>query len=82
MKLEYLQTAALGLKWMRSYYQKNPQLDRTAALGALKRGEDVLMSFPHTGGKYEEFDNVREYHIHGTAFSLLYTALLRGSQLI
>ncbi len=73
MQIKYLETTALGLRWMRTYYQKNPQLNRAAALAALKNAELLLADFPYSGECYEDYERVREYHIHATAFSLLYT---------
>lgn len=73
MKLQYLQTSELGIRWMRSYYLKNPQLNRRTASIAMKAAEQTLMSFPYSGETYEAFDDVREYHIQGTAFAFLYT---------
>ncbi len=72
MKLKYLDTSAFGLRWMRAYYQKNPQLNRAQALNALKKAEKTLLDFPYSGELYEDFEGVREYHIHATAFSFLY----------
>ena len=57
MKLEYLQTAQAGAGWFRGYYRKNPQLNLSKAVSALRVAELT----------------VREYKIIGTAFSLLYT---------
>jgi plasmid stabilization system protein ParE len=73
MELQYLETSQLGLKWMRSYYRQNPQLDRQKALSAVKYAERRLMDFPYSGEQYEDFSTVRELHIPGTAFSMLYT---------
>jgi plasmid stabilization system protein ParE len=73
MKLRYLPTSEFGLRWMRSYYLKNPQLNRRAASVAMKVAEQTLMSFPYSGQIYEAFEDVREFHIQGTAFAFLYT---------
>jgi hypothetical protein len=73
VQLKYLETSEHGLRWMRTYYQKNPHLNRANALSALKKAEGTLLSFPYSGELYEDFKNVREYHIYATAFSFLYT---------
>ena len=58
---------------MRSYYRKNPQLDRAKALEALQRAENNLSHFPATGHQFQDMEHVFEYPINGTPFSLLYT---------
>lgn len=73
MKLAYLETSDPGLRWMRSYYRRNPQLNRSKFLAALKRAEQTLCEFPMSGERFQDFGGVREYPIQGTAFSLLYT---------
>ena len=42
MHLRYLETSVPGLRWMRAYYKKNPQLDRAKALEALRKTEQLL----------------------------------------
>ncbi len=73
MKLEYLRTSQPGLRWMRAYYRRHPQLDIRRAAAALQTAEAVLREHPAAGRRFEDFDAVREYLIQGTAFSLLYT---------
>jgi hypothetical protein len=73
MKLEYLQTAQLGVQWFRGYYRKNPQLNLAKAVSALRIAERTLQENPMAGERFDGFDAVREYKINGTAFSLLYT---------
>lgn len=58
---------------MRSYYRKNPQLNRAKALAALQRAELNITEFPTVGHRYQDMTNVLEYRIEGTTFSLLYT---------
>jgi hypothetical protein len=72
MRLRYLATAEPGLRWFRAYYRKNPQLDRAKAIQALVNAERLLVEFPFSGSRYEDFEEVREHKILGTAFSLLY----------
>ena len=76
--LRYLATAEPGLRWMRRYYGRHPQLDVARAVDALRRAEAVLRAHPEAGQRYEEYDTVREWKIAGTAFSLLYT-VARGT---
>jgi hypothetical protein len=73
MKFEYLETSDPGMHWMRSYYRKNPQLNRAKALAALQRAELNIAEFPTVGHRYQDMENVLEYRIDGTSFSLLYT---------
>lgn len=73
LDLRYLATAEPGLRWMRTYYRRHPQLDVARAVDALRRTEAVLRSHPKAGHRYEDVDAVREFRITGTAFSLLYT---------
>ena len=61
------------MHWMRSYYRKNPQLNRAKALAALQRAELNIAEFPTVGHRYQDMENVLEYRIDGTSFSLLYT---------
>jgi len=73
MKLEYLQTAQAGVRWFRGYYRKNPQLNLTKAVAALRVAEITLRQNPLAGERFDDFETVREHKIIGTAFSLLYT---------
>lgn len=73
MKIQYLLTVELGARWFRSYYRRNPQLDFRKATAALRAAEQTLSEFPLIGERFEEREDVREQHILGTNFSLLYT---------
>jgi len=73
MKLEYLRTSEPGLRWMREYYRRHPQLDTRRAAASLRTAETVLSGHPAAGRRFEDFETVREYLIQGTSFSLLYT---------
>lgn len=73
MKIEYLNTSDLGVRWFKTYYRKNPQLNRAKAVVALKNAERLLQDNPFAGDTFEDLDRVREQEILGTAFSLLYT---------
>ena len=76
--LRYLATAEPGLRWMRAYYRRNPQLAVARAADALRQAEAVLRAHPEAGHRYEGHADVREWRIAGTAFSLLY-AQARGT---
>ena len=45
----------------------------TSAKRALRAAEQTLSEFPLVGERFEEREDVREQHILGTPFSLLYT---------
>ncbi|MFT6168575.1 MAG: hypothetical protein ACJAR9_000685 [Celeribacter sp.] len=78
MKLEYLETSHPGVRWMRSYYRQNPQLNRAKVLASLQAAERIISEFPTTGHTFQELEDVFEYLIQGTTFSLLYT-VARGT---
>lgn len=73
MKIEYLPTVEAGAHWFRTYYRRNPQLDFRKAVAALRVAERTLSDFPLSAERFEERPDVREQHILGTPFSLLYT---------
>lgn len=71
--IRYLETSEHGLRWMRTYYDQNPQLNFEEAVLSLLNTEEVLKVHPFSGSRFEDFDNVRQYQIGNTAFALLYT---------
>lgn len=73
MRLAYLATSEAGLRWMRAYYRKNPQLDVRRAAASLESAEAILRAHPAAGRRFEDFEEVREYLLQGTSFSLIYT---------
>jgi len=73
MRIAYLGTSEAGLRWMRTYYRRNPQLRIGRAAAALRTAEAILREHPAAGRRFEDFEAVREYLLHGTSFSLLYT---------
>jgi hypothetical protein len=73
MKIEYLLTSEAGSQWLRRYYRKNPQLDFKKLKIAFRVAEKTLSEFPFSGECFEEYENVREYPIQGSNFSILYT---------
>ncbi|KQW29061.1 hypothetical protein ASE36_11340 [Rhizobium sp. Root274] len=75
MRLRYLPTAEFGLRWMRRYYRSQPQLDVVAVSAALAIAEQNILTHPESAARFENLDRVREYHIRGTPFSLLYAVM-------
>ena len=73
MKLEYLETAQPGLRWFQRYYRENPQLRKAAALAAFRKARGLIKDNPFLGHAFEGMEQVREYSIQGTHFSILYT---------
>jgi hypothetical protein len=73
VKLEYLATSEAGLRWMRTYYRRNPQLDIRRAAASLRTAETILREHAQAGRRFEDSETVREYLLQGTSFSLLYT---------
>ncbi len=74
MRLRYLPTAEPGLRWMRNYYRRHVQLNIGAVSEALAKAERTIMDYPESAPRFEDFERVREYHIRGTHFALLYVA--------
>ena len=72
-RLRYLVTSEPGLRWLRAYYRRNPQLDLSRMVAALRKAEGMLRDFPQAGHRFEDYEDVRELGVEGTAFSLLYT---------
>jgi hypothetical protein len=54
MELEYLPTSEAGLRWMRAYYRRNPQLDIRSATASLRAAEIVLREHPSAGRRFED----------------------------
>jgi hypothetical protein len=73
MKIEYLHSSEAGSQWLRKYYRKNPQLDFKKLRIAFQAAEKILSDFPYSGEHFEDYENVREYKVQASNFSLLYT---------
>lgn len=71
MRIAYLATSEPGLRWMRLYYRRNPQLDLRRAAASFRAAEAILRAHPEAGRRFEDFGTVREYLLQGTHFSLL-----------
>ncbi|ODS24662.1 hypothetical protein AB835_02750 [Candidatus Endobugula sertula] len=73
MKIQILETAELGIRWMKRYFLSNPQLHSADAFHNYNSAKKLLKEHPYTGEKYESHDEVRELNISKTTFSILYT---------
>jgi hypothetical protein len=73
VKLAYLATSEAGLRWMRTYYRRNPQLGIRRAAASLRTAETILREHAQAGRRFEDSETVREYLLQGTSFSLLHT---------
>jgi hypothetical protein len=73
MNIQILETAELGIRWMKKYFLSNPQLNSADAFHNFNSAKTLLKERPYTGEKYEDHDEVRELNISKTAFSILYT---------
>ncbi|MBL4749303.1 MAG: hypothetical protein JKX71_01740 [Amylibacter sp.] len=58
---------------MKHYYRQRPQLNREKAFNAFKIAQQNISSGMVGGHVYEDMENVYEYKIFGTAFSIIYT---------
>ena len=73
MQIKFVETSAAGLRWMKHYYRQRPQLNREKAFNAFKIAQQNISSGMVGGHVYEDMENVYEYKIFGTAFSIIYT---------
>ena len=60
MRLEYLRSSQPGLRWVRAYYRRHPQLDIRRAAASLRTAETVLSEHPAAGRRFEDFEAVRD----------------------
>jgi len=72
MKITFLETSSFGLRWMKMYYRKNPQLDSRKASSSFEKTQLLLMDQPLIGHPFDDVEGVREIKIINTAFSILY----------
>jgi len=72
MQIRYLETSSLGLRWMKQYYKKHSQLNKTKAFASYHQTLSLLKSQPYSGRQFDDAEGVREISILGTAFSILY----------
>jgi hypothetical protein len=73
MKIQFLETSQLGLRWMVQYYRGNPQLNRAKAFQSLEATKQRICTLSPPRETFENFDEVWEATILHTAFSILYT---------
>ena len=72
MKIQFLESAAPGIRWMRRYFREQPQINAKAASESFKRTRNMLKQDPYLGHVFDEIDGVFEKEIRGTHFSILY----------
>lgn len=72
IRVQYLDTAALGLKWVRDYFRQQKQLNDMAAFEHYRNAIALLKQQPLAGRCFDGFDEVRELNVKNTAFSILY----------
>jgi hypothetical protein len=73
MELLFLETAQPGLRWLRRYYVRNPQLSKQKAAANFSAARALIRENPFIGHPYEEMSEVREHPIRGTNFTIVYT---------
>ena len=73
MKLQFLQTFAHGMRWMKQYYTTRPQLNYVTAKLSLRATLQRIKSSPPAKETFDGFENVWEAKITRTAFSILYS---------
>ena len=72
MKIQFLESAELGIRWMKRYFNGQPQLDKKAAVQSYSNTRKLLKQEPYIGHEFDEIDGVLELSIVGTHFSILY----------
>lgn len=74
MKIQFLESSSQGLRWMKRYYENNPQLDRKKASMHFLQTQSLLQQQPFLGHPYEDYSDIRELNISESSFSILYTS--------
>lgn len=72
MKIQFLESANPGIRWMRRYFREQPQLDAKAASDSYKNTRNLLKQEPYIGHVFDEIEGVFERSISKTHFSILY----------
>lgn len=52
-----------------------PQLDQASAFANFEKAKNLLKQHPNAGEQFEDFSDVREFHIAHSAFSILYISI-------
>ncbi len=73
MRIQFLETSAVGLAWMKAYYGEQIQLDAGRVYESFDAALENLKQSPRLGQRFDGFDNVRELQIVHSPFSILYT---------
>ena len=72
MKIQFLESANPGIRWMRRYFREQPQLDQKTATENYKNTRKLLKQEPYIGHTFDEIEGVFERSISKTHFSILY----------
>ncbi len=72
MKIQYLESAEPGMRWMRQYFREQPQLDRKSTTLNYYNTIKLLKQVPYSGHVFDEIEGVFERTITKTNFSILY----------
>lgn len=72
MKIQFLESSAPGIRWMRRYFREQPQLNAKAASESYKTTKNLLKQEPCIGHVFDEIKGVFEKEISKTHFSIIY----------
>ena len=72
MKIQFLESSAPGIRWMRRYFREQPQLNAKAASESYKNTRNLLKQEPFIGHEFDEIEGVFEKEIPKTHFSIVY----------
>jgi plasmid stabilization system protein ParE len=72
MKIQFLESSAPGIRWMRRYFREQPQLNAKAASESYKIAKNLLKQEPYIGHVFDEIEGVFEKEISKTHFSIIY----------
>jgi len=72
-KIQFLETSAHGMRWMKRYFKIQSQLNNAAAFTSFSKARALLKQEPLAGHRFDDLEHVRELKIRNSAFSILYT---------
>lgn len=72
MKIQFLESSAPGIRWMRRYFREQPQLNAKAASERYKTTKNLLKQEPYIGRVFDEIEGVFDKEISKTHFSIIY----------